>query len=303
MKKILLLIVLVASSFVSFSQCVDEWWGAFYNFDSPSINYNCYFFRDTADTVNAWQIGVPQKTVLDTAYSGTRVIITDTINSYKPNDTSSFILMHRIGSATLDWHWHSISGYYFVNSDTLTDFGMIEFSPDNGHTWVDLMHDTSGLAHWGWSGDEKPVFSGDSYGWKHFYCQLNFAGSPYTFNWDDTVQYRFSFISDTADTHKDGLMFDNIDIFDAAEDVPMVNTGRHIISVYPNPATEKIHVQCPPNATARQVQVYDCTGRLQKEIKMFTGNEIDVNDLPNGLYVLRYMDAARNDAVLFNVQR
>ena len=40
-------------------------------------------------------------------------------------------------------HTAILSGEYYVNSDSLTDFGLIEFSPDNGTTWIDLINDTT----------------------------------------------------------------------------------------------------------------------------------------------------------------
>ena len=59
-------------------------------FDDPQLED--YIFIDTINNPNnIWQIGLSQKTFLS---SSDVVMITDTLNSYPANDTSSFILKH-----------------------------------------------------------------------------------------------------------------------------------------------------------------------------------------------------------------
>lgn len=303
MRKVLLLLFTILP-LLSFGQCVDPGWGdPFYSFDTHSIDYECFFHRDTTDTVNMWQIGRPEKSVFTAAYSGSRVIATDTVNNYRPNDTSYFIIAHRVGSATTSWHWTAIHGYYNVHTDVSTDFGTIEFSPDNGHTWIDLINDTSGFTYWYPLGStSKPVLWGHSSGWQNFDCRLDFSVTPYTLNWDDTVKYRLSFITDNTDTPNEGLMFDDIGIFDTAEDVPIVSSTNHIISLYPNPATNNIRIQSPSNTSHKTLRILNYTGSLVKEIAHYTGTEIDVSLLPSGMYVLKYADEQWTDAVMFRVQ-
>ena len=43
------------------------------------------------DSGNLWQIGKPHKVFFSSAHHGSKAIITDTLNTYPPNDTSSFI--------------------------------------------------------------------------------------------------------------------------------------------------------------------------------------------------------------------
>ena len=47
---------------------------------------------DTLQPGNVWQMGVPHKNFLDTAWSGTKVIITDTLLPYPVYNTSSFTI-------------------------------------------------------------------------------------------------------------------------------------------------------------------------------------------------------------------
>ena len=51
-----------------------------------------YFYVDTNVTGNVWQIGKPQKTLFDSAYSAPNALVIDTLNSY-PTDNLSNVYM------------------------------------------------------------------------------------------------------------------------------------------------------------------------------------------------------------------
>ena len=53
------------------------------------------------------------------------------------------------------------------------------------------------------------------------------------------------------------------------------------IQVYPNPATDLIHIQ---DVEAAEIQIFNALGQLVKTVK--GTNEIDVSDLPSGTYLL-----------------
>ena len=68
-------------------------WGFFQTFESPNDTFNDKFIIDTVNYPNnVWQIGKPQKTVFDSAYSYPNAIVTDTLNPYPVNDTSVFMI-------------------------------------------------------------------------------------------------------------------------------------------------------------------------------------------------------------------
>ncbi|MBN2668164.1 MAG: hypothetical protein JXR60_02945 [Bacteroidales bacterium] len=129
--KIILLFTFLSYSVVTYSK----------SYDNYTIDFDNQYFLDrlVIDTVynpnNIWQIGSPQKNTFVSVYSIPKVIVTDTINSYPNNDTSQFVIKYvsdELGG--VQWpHTVILAGQYQVNSDTLYDFGMIEFSPDNGN--------------------------------------------------------------------------------------------------------------------------------------------------------------------------
>lgn len=202
-------------SLVSTSNCID--------YASYSGPYLASLSLDTiTNPSNIWQIGAPQKPVLNSALGAPNVIITDTVNSYPINDTSSFIIKYLNDTIDCDWQNYLGIGFqfdFYVDSDTLTDFGKIEFSPDNGSTWIDLLDSPyAGLVGWHWSSWSAshytpPVLTGSSGGWCSAFCS-DMKEIPIMFGLQlcDTLTWRFSFISDAVQTNKDGLMFDNISI-------------------------------------------------------------------------------------------
>lgn len=165
---------------------------------------------------NVWQIGSPQKTVLSNSFSAPNVIITDTVNTYPIDDTSKFTIESTAiqSSSSVNWTHFSLSFKYFVDSDTLVDFGMIEFSPDNGATWIDIINDPTYTSYLEWllNGNLgiSPTLTGSSNGWMQASVNLRDLGVYLNIQPGTTFMWRFSFISNAVQNNRDGLMYDNI---------------------------------------------------------------------------------------------
>jgi len=296
MKKYLLSISLVIISTSSFGQWV---WDL--TFDDTS-----YINRVIIDTIdnpsNIWQIGQPNKTIFNSAYSFPNVIATDLLNFYPSHDTSSFTIIH---IANLGWLHDAdiiyIDGWYYVNSDTLTDYAYIEFSPDHGNTWFNIdSTQNNGCCFDGYQ--ELPIFSGNSFGWKHFhYCLC--ATTPVTFG--DTVLYRFTFISDNVQTNKDGIMFDDLHFTDEIEGIKEIQNNNPI-TIFPNPTQDKITIE----AKSTKAQDYDLSIKniqgqevLNEKINLINVRTIDVSNMSNGVYILSLRNEKENFVRKIVVQR
>jgi len=279
MKQILLSLLLAQIAITSFGQAFWE-----INFDD-----NTYLNKIIIDTIhnpsNIWQIGPPNKSVFTNAISNPNVIITDSTNSYPTNDTSSFTIIHiaRYGWS-LQYPKVDLGGWYFVNSDTLTDFGYFDFSADKGNTWYKA--DSSlGACTWG-AVEELPTFTGNSDGWKHFYYCFN---TPVQVNMGDTILYRFTFISDSIQTNKDGIMFDNLHFEDWYESIQEIQNDN-LISIYPNPVNDKLYININKRSGSEIFQIIDYQGKIVCEKNNLTENYIDVSMLANGIFILKYSD-------------
>jgi len=65
--------------------------------------------------------------------------------------------------------------------------------------------------------NQKPVLTGNSNGWKFFKIDFSRYADYLEVDGDDTLLYRFSFISDSIPDSLDGLAFDYLTFVDYAE--------------------------------------------------------------------------------------
>src|SRR5690349_9118432 len=86
-----------------------------WNFDVADTTTSKILF-DTTHLNNIWQIGKPQKTAFDSAYSPLNVLVTDTINTYPINDTSIFTIVFPGYILTPSW-WALSRAYFYYRLD------------------------------------------------------------------------------------------------------------------------------------------------------------------------------------------
>ena len=283
MKNILILLLLSATCY---SQI---------RYDSYQITFDdtTHYGRLFIDTVsnpdNIWQIGSPQKGILNEASSPPNVIITDTINPYPINDTSTFKIIHRVDNGLVTRYGMHVRGEFKVDCDSLKDFGMMEYSPDNGITWFDMIKDQS--FDWDY---EKPVLTGLS-DWTYF--SVFFDNLGYDLEFGDTVQFRFTFISDSIQENRGGLMFDNLYFFDYFEGINSQISNRFNSFGYPNPCDQWLNIKFENNQqNSVNLEIIDNSGKIVSEV---SGGEpgsfkIDISSFQSGNYFYRLVDHESN---------
>lgn len=269
------------------------------SFESPWASVEAY----ELDSNGIWQVGIPNKNQFNTAYNGVYALITDSVNSYPINDTSSFILKQYAHSGIytgygLDVH---IWGWYYANTDTLSDYLQIDMSVDGGQNWIDIIHDsilcdTLNNDYWYWETSNGLQLSGNTNGWKMFTISgLQKLWFAYDVDISDTVLYRFSFITDSIQTNKDGFMFDWINMVELLVPIERTASPQIDIHTYPNPATGKIYIHIPqiPNKENLHLGLYNLEGKLLREKAIPNTNEsyqMDLQDLPRATYILQLRD-------------
>lgn len=305
MKKICLTLFVIINSAFSIGQVTcgyiampEDW-----NFDGGQTPYDYLLHIDTVlHPNNIWQIGSPQKNIINSAYSAPNVIITDTINSYPINDTSEFIFKHIDQGGYSTPHSAELAGYYKVNSDSLNDYGTIEISLDKGATWINLVTDTVYNSHYYWF-TPKPILTGNSNGWQNFWVSLAGLGSAFNVNWQDTILLKFTFISDSIADTLDGLAYDNFQFCDGVEGIEEI-LNKNLISVYPNPTTGLIYINRQYKSLNESIQIFNSTGQLLFEDSSFNSEFIDTQKIKliDGLYLLKYSDQKNYTIKRFIVQ-
>ncbi|MBK6444485.1 MAG: T9SS type A sorting domain-containing protein [Bacteroidetes bacterium] len=259
------------------------------NFEDTSV-MNHLRIDTLTNQNNLWQVGSPQKTLFTGAFSAPNAIVTDTLHPYPANDTSSFIIANvATGYGWLLNHTALLQGEYFVDTDTLSDFGTIEFSPNNGTSWYDIINDTFITNHLftapGWA-----TLSGSSNGWQQFYINLAPLGQLFNILLYDTILFRFTFISDSIQTNKDGLMFDNLHFEDYFEGVHEIQNDN-LISISPNPTSGELRIFKPKTDGKKKIQILNHTGQTLYTNTNFNEETIDISEFPNGMYLLRFSDS------------
>lgn len=229
---------------------------------------------DTTNDNNIWQIGKPQKNILNTALTPESVMITDTINPYPINDTSSFIIKSNVTGGYL-------AGWYYCHTDSLNDYGLIEISIDSGQTWINMLEDSLVIANIGINTTETPILTGNSNGWQSFDLGIYFNNlSP---QHHGNYWIKFSFISDSIDTGHEGLMFDEllVGILANTKQVYQINN----LKVFPNPANNVLNFQFDEPIQNAKIRIYSSIGQLMVNQNVTDSNmQFNVFDWHNGVY-------------------
>jgi hypothetical protein len=251
-------------------------------------SYNLYRIKiDTSNPTNIWQIGKPDKQVFKSAYSVPNAIVTDSVNPYPINNNSIFDLGIQIPDLPAFLDFIGIDFYYKMDSDTITDFGEIQYSQDTGKTWMNLLNSATYQVRdssenlIASNGMGSPiVFTGRSNGWYYFSAELSGIGF-----YNDTIIYRFTFHSDGIQTYKDGWMIDNIEWYSLWEGITEKKSN---CKIFPNPATDNITVELSGTVKENNLVIFDIEGQRRITCPITqTKTTIDICNLPSGVYFVR----------------
>lgn len=264
--------------------------------------------RISSDTLGAWEIGQPTKTVLNGSYSGINSIVTGLDSLYAANDTSIFYFTY---ASDYDGYFPGeYLGYYtefemefkhrFI-TDSLSDFGAVEMSIDGGVSWVDVLSsaynsvynasDPSPNAHFYEETEitayDSLTVSGNSQGWIY----STFSKDLNQIVWEnpdwpdgsliDSVIVRFSFVSDSLGGNE-GWQIDDLcawmDIVDNVDE----NEKDEKPLLYPNPNKGTFRIR--ENHHTDAVRIYNLYGK-EVHSEMISNEEISTN-LPQGMYLV-----------------
>ncbi len=298
MKKLLLLIYIITFPTLSYSQ---DYLIQYFDGADTIPDESLKIVIDTSYVTNIWQIGPPQKLLFDSASTVPNALITDTINPYPINDTSSFqlgftetflSLMETGGILALEWNQK-------LDMDSARDGGMIEYSLDLGQTWVNIFDNPFVYNLYGYSSSNlAPIdsngtsmaFTGTDSVWRNVW--LCFESSWYWQNVQNNgMDIRFTFVSDSVETGQEGWMIDNM-----LAHLTFVHTvgkkeQEEYLNVYPNPSSGRVHIQAQKKKAfhiTRKLEVHNSQGQLVRSFENVpTKFFIDLDDQPNGMYFVK----------------
>lgn len=291
----LLFILLISYGLVSKAQWVEPK----IDFETPLLyvqsKFSTFEIKMGGHFNNIWQVGHPQKTFFDSAYSDSNVIVTDTTKPYPKNAYSYFdVFVYDVGHL-----FGAAFGVSFKHKYQTTKHkagGYILVSPDNKITWDTLIDKNSKLKIGGFYDAKSqfglynytdtlnggmPAFSGESSGWQ----DVNFSFGTIILKKQpfDTLIFRFIFQSDSTTDTKDGWMVDDITIGSYGS-YGISENNSSLISLFPNPTTGNISIKSEKQIL--NLIVKDFLGREvlnRKEINQNT-IKLQINYLPKGQY-------------------
>ena len=236
---------------------------------------------DTTDCKrNNWQVGAPHKTIFTSGYDGTRAMVTDTVHPYTSNDTSIFYAKapRLLAPPLMMPFLFELQFAYQLDIDSTCLVGL-DFSADTGHTWKNVLTDTTGYFTWPLS--TPPDMQHSTTGWQTFSVTFwNFVMSS-----ADSAIFRFTFVSDSNAAGKDGWIIGNMNFLYYAESITPTTLPNNTVSIFPNPAGNTVTIKS--SEAINSLQVTDAVGRVVYTGSYTTGNVgLNLSGYPAGLYLV-----------------
>lgn len=256
-----------------------------------------------ADGTNARQIGKPQKTIFNSAATVPNAMVTDTLNSYPVNDTSTFwfsfapsVLMP--GIIAVQWKQK-------IDLDKKFDGGIIEYSMDSGASWHNVFNNPNVYNFYGFDPANKDTlasgeyaFSGTDTAWRDVWLCFT-----YTFaTTSDSILLRFKLVSDDIDSAKEGWMIDNLSIHRTMfHTVTNAAFQKEYVKVYPTLTSGLINIKAEKQNQfdiIEKVQIINTEGKVVKELGQSAVDlSMDIGDLPSNLYYVKVKTNIRSATI------
>jgi len=237
-----------------------------------------------------WQLGTPDKIVINSAHSPVNAWVTSLHESYVPRDSSG--LFSPVFEVSND-SCYELSFWHIYDTELYQDGGIVEYSIDNGGTW----HRFGFWPENGWfnsqyitglvGGPPTPGWSGVSPGWVYAAHNLKFTSPAH-------VIFRFRFGSDLTN-QKEGWAIDDFCFKKVAPciiGVEEISSGALTLEQsFPNPASDlsTISYSIPQHGKVR-LYVSDVLGRVirvlvdESQSEGIHQSELNVKNMAEGVY-------------------
>lgn len=254
--------------------------------------FNTYFIIDSSQSNNIWQIGKSHKTIL----SDFNALMTDTLLSYPTNNVSSFkfgIITCWGIEKTAQPYWFTTAQLYFsIESDYHKDGLVIETSRNDSNIWRNILLDPRIDITPGWDSDiytlndtissaNKPGYSGTM---NDGILAINIYSSNDVFI--DTTWFKFTFYSDSIQTNKAGFSLNIVNVSALFEGINS-KLAQKELEINPNPSSGIINIINLPQQKFSNVEIYSIHGELLHAYTLMGQGEIDITNLPAGIYLLK----------------
>lgn len=306
MKKTLLLCIILLFSLRTYAQT------DFYQYfdGEDTLTYWSINITFDVDTNNIWQIGPPQKLIFNSASTAPNVIVTDTLNNYPTNNTSTFIA--QLGDTYLYPYFYGIVAIQWLQRIDISsngDIAILEISLDSMQTWANVFDNPLTYNFYGFNAENIDTIDGE----------IGFAGTDtswrdiwYCFDWPyleiDTgyIFLKYTFKSDSIPEEKEGWMIDNMYAHSTMYHTLNNTNVVDAISIYPVPADDKINIQLQQTQQSHYIESMSITSMQGALINSWNNLPskyfIDTENYPNGMYILSVKTNLYNESKAIVIQ-
>ncbi len=240
---------------------------------------------------NSWQVGPPMKAKFNSASTLPNALITDTINNYKPNDSSYFSF--GIDRTFFFWGVLAIQWNQKLDFESGVDGGLIEYSSDTGKTWTNVFNNPYTYNFYGFDSSNvdtlvngKIGFTGQDTTWKNIWLCFDMS-------WlflQDSLEFRYSVVADSANQNE-GWMIDNM-----INNITLIHTineeePSEYITISPNPASDRININTRKTEDfhiIENMQLINSGGKLIREwVNCPTKFYFNTESYDTGIYFLK----------------
>lgn len=276
-----------------------QYFNQYFDGADTSVSYSLIVEIDTAAS-NVWQIGKPQKMIFDSAATLPNAIVTDTVNYYPVNNSSSF--QYTIDPWTT-WGILAIQWKQKLDMDFGQDGGIIEFSVDSGNTWTSAFNSPYVYNFYGYDNmnvdtlqNGEMAFTGTDSSWKDIWLCFDMTW----LNFNDRIVVRHTFTSDSIDNNKEGWIIDNM-----FAHITMIHTVNEIkpeayMIVLPNPTSGRVDIvteKIDGPHIIEKIELVNMEGKVVQEWGISpTKFYIDISHHPNGIYILNVKTNVKSES-------
>jgi len=259
---------------------------------ADTTEWESIFITIDTNASNIWQIGEPSKAIFNSASTVPNAIVTDTLNFYPSNNTSSFSFY--LPDIAFGWGILAIQWTQKLDLESGVDGGLIEFSNDSGLTWSSAFNNPFVYNFYGFEEENLDTlpnndfaFSGMDSTWRDIWLCFDVSW----LDWGDNLSIRYTLKSDSTDSNNEGWMMDNFMVH-----LTYIHTVNEIeqeeyMTINPNPTTGRIDINTKKNSEyhiIESIQLVNSNGEIVKEYGTSpTKFNIDISDQANGIYFLR----------------
>ena len=270
--------------------------------------WNSLFVKIDTSTSNIWQIGAPQKIIFDSAATLPLAMITDTLNYYPPNDTSSFSF--GIDPQWFGWGILALQWKQKLDMDSNFDGGIIEFSSDTGNTWQNVFNNPYVYNFYGFDIENQDTlnsgeyaFSGTDSTWKDIWLCFDISWLSFS----DSLMFRFTLKSDSVDNNKEGWIIDNL-----LAHITIIHTVNEIeqeeyMTASPNPTTGRVDIATKKLDEFHIIEKMELVNIEGKVVQQWgvspTKFYVNIGNHPNGIYFLNVKTNIKSETFKIVLER